>query len=1360
MVEDDGTSSTYSDAIYAGPEATAPETGSSIGIYTDWRLALPIGPYLPVAGSVSLIDFNTGSGYRLYGNSPPYPDPTTIAQFVKSEYTVAAGSGEAPWVADFDAWLLYLEQWVEQVQQSTVTSADVFDATGKITHLTFHIPVLATDLELGEGIEALFTLDTKIIGTEFDDQFTSGAGADEIQAGKGADTIREFKGADTIDGGENDDTLKLTATSADLNAAGDDKLLNLETISAKDAAAGVTIDLRSQTEGFIIEGSALDDTITGGAGADTITGGAGADTIKEFKGPDNIDGGENDDTLKLTVTSADLNAAGDDKVLNLETISAKDAATGVIIDLHSQTEGFTIEGSGLDDTITGGAGADTVNEFRGADTLDGDAGDDVLKLTATSLTLNAATDDKLRNLETVSAKEALSGVVIDLHLQTDGFTIDGSAGVDKITGSKGDDHVNLGDFGSTVFGTNGSDIVTGGALADTFDFIDAPDKEFGGFNFGLTQELDGKSFAGGFDSAPDRVRLPFAPNDYAITTTLGADFNSTHAVIELESGPQIDFVTKNIEKVVFDQQVDNRIALDPRGGVIKEAVQLAINAYPAENADVSSRNWHPLSAIELGMAPSGYGGANDFTFIEGKYNSDNAQAIVATGIFNGQRTVTLDFAGTDLSEVWDVAHWTAFEAHYRQFSPLIAALKEYVADSANGIQQLLISGHSLGAAITQLAIADDWAVPAFGYTMATPGATKVPLGAPMINFLHSGDPISIAQDVTYLTRGVAGFTVIVDTPFGLGAHSTSLYQENIARFIEFAFEEGSLFFDTPLAQSIRNNTRLFATGSLEFALGTGLDDQLVALRQDNYVLGGAGPDSITVLPVLVDAGRPSYGYGGNFRSIDGGSGNDTIIFEAPIPDQAAALARSLRVIPSGQDVDIELDGEHVGKARSIEKIVIGIYEFDGLGIPANEAATKLFSAPVAPLLLRDSVEDAPFSQDLLASASDPGGATLTVLGLATSVTSMGGRILTLGSDYTLIGTTLTLTAAGLAKFNSLSADQSDRVTFPYEVANEASATASSLTLEIGGANDAPQLGDPIPDQVAVAGSAFVFAPSPNTFHDVDDGDRLTFSATVASDTTFSALLATGAPLPSWISLDAETGQMTGRPTAADVGVFEITLTATDLSGLFASDTFEFVVRQPDPPANHAPVIVSDGGGKTASIVISDDAKFVTRVKATDADAGSKIEYSLADPADRKLFKINSKTGELSFKSEPPEGRDYQVEVVASDGQLQGVQTIEVQVARGPFAHGNSGVSDTFVFDKHLGLEIVSNFDAAQDVLEFDHRMFRHLDSDASSSELLDVVKDHSFHIGGDLAILTDSRDLIYLRGTSIQELTGGNLVLT
>ncbi len=55
--------------------------------------------------------------------------------------------------------------------------------------------------------------------------------------------------------------------------------MNVEAVSASTAAAGVTINLSQQSEGFAITGSAQADNITGGAGNDTIVGGAGIDTV-------------------------------------------------------------------------------------------------------------------------------------------------------------------------------------------------------------------------------------------------------------------------------------------------------------------------------------------------------------------------------------------------------------------------------------------------------------------------------------------------------------------------------------------------------------------------------------------------------------------------------------------------------------------------------------------------------------------------------------------------------------------------------------------------------------------------------------------------------------------------------------------------------------------------------------------------------------------------------------------------------------------------------------------------------------------------------------------------------------------------
>jgi Ca2+-binding RTX toxin-like protein len=58
------------------------------------------------------------------------------------------------------------------------------------------------------------------------------------------------------------------------------------------------------------------------------------------------------------------------------------------------------------------------------------------------------------------------------------------------------------------------------------------------------------------------------------------------------------------------------------------------------------------------------------------------------------------------------------------------------------------------------------------------------------------------------------------------------------------------------------------------------------------------------------------------------------------------------------------------------------------------------------------------------------------------------------------------------------------------------------------------------------------------------------------DTLSLALsLAGGGALPGWLSLDPETGRLTGTPGPADMGVLELTFTVTDFHGLSVSDDF-------------------------------------------------------------------------------------------------------------------------------------------------------------------------------------------------------------
>lgn len=100
-----------------------------------------------------------------------------------------------------------------------------------------------------------------------------------------------------------------------------------------------------------------------------------------------------------------------------------------------------------------------------------------------------------------------------------------------------------------------------------------------------------------------------------------------------------------------------------------------------------------------------------------------------------------------------------------------------------------------------------------------------------------------------------------------------------------------------------------------------------------------------------------------------------------------------------------------------------------------------------------------------------------------------------------------------------------------------------------------------------------------------------------------------------------------------------------------------------------PVITSNGGGYLASISLNENGSAVTKVVATDADAGASLVYSIAGGADAALFRIDASTGELALRSaanfEAPGDADrnnvYQVKVKVSDGALADWQEISVTV---------------------------------------------------------------------------------------------------
>jgi Ca2+-binding RTX toxin-like protein len=120
-----------------------------------------------------------------------------------------------------------------------------------------------------------------------------GDGDDTLIGGLGDDTLVGAQADTLLDGGANADLLQLGASFTTLI---DGQIVNIEGITLM--AAGLSLNLSNQTEGFTLNGFATGaSTIIGGAGADRIIGGSGADSLTGGDGADRLTGGQGADTL-------------------------------------------------------------------------------------------------------------------------------------------------------------------------------------------------------------------------------------------------------------------------------------------------------------------------------------------------------------------------------------------------------------------------------------------------------------------------------------------------------------------------------------------------------------------------------------------------------------------------------------------------------------------------------------------------------------------------------------------------------------------------------------------------------------------------------------------------------------------------------------------------------------------------------------------------------------------------------------------------------------------------------------------------------------------------------------------------------
>ena len=237
-----------------------------------------------------------------------------------------------------------------------------------------------------------------------------------------------------------------------------------------------------------LQGSRLDDVLTGDANANSLRGRDGNDTIYGGDGDDELRGNKGRDTLYGEAGHDTLNGGADHDTLF--------GGTGDDL-LEGRLGNDTLSGGDGNDTLNGESGDDHLHGNGGADVLNGGDGVDHLHGSDGADTLNGGTGND--TLTGGDGNDTLNG-------GTGNDTLTGGDGNDTLNGGIDNDTLTGGDGNDTLNGGAGVDTLTGGAGADTFVFT----------------ALDGQNTITDFQLGLDRILIltpDGAPLDYTVAPT-------------------------------------------------------------------------------------------------------------------------------------------------------------------------------------------------------------------------------------------------------------------------------------------------------------------------------------------------------------------------------------------------------------------------------------------------------------------------------------------------------------------------------------------------------------------------------------------------------------------------------------------------------------------------------------------------------------------------------------------------------------------------------------------------------------------------------------------------------------------------
>jgi pimeloyl-ACP methyl ester carboxylesterase len=305
--------------------------------------------------------------------------------------------------------------------------------------------------------------------------------------------------------------------------------------------------------------------------------------------------------------------------------------------------------------------------------------------------------------------------------------------------------------------------------------------------------------------------------------------------------------------------------------------KLALASYDDER-DVTA-GFKPISAQDFDMGAKAPSGSDvNWTFKNGTYRAtlpgklsasfkDDAVATVSLNKdANGVETLAVAFRGTDGAAVDKALGWgpQMKKGYYPLYEPLIDAIKAYAQEHA--IRSVLVTGHSLGAAMAQYAMQDLTDTKTTKYSAAifgSPGAVNSGDNAEnrMLEFEYSQDVFTRLKDAPFVSFDHQGQRIVMplDDTKTSRDNDVSLYEHKMELYLKAVQNFAALGSDLP--SFMKTDTHKGNGEARAFAGGSG-NDSLKGQSSAETLYGGAGNDTLN-------------GLGGN-DALRGGTGDDRL----------------------------------------------------------------------------------------------------------------------------------------------------------------------------------------------------------------------------------------------------------------------------------------------------------------------------------------------------------------------------------------------------------------------------------------------------------------------------------------------------